>query len=257
MAAGGKPQGANFNLGSRVRTPAGPPEIPKSSTALEADRGRGSREPWVEAALSVRATVDKKRNLQPGAATFVAGERCRSSLLKWVANMSKPESLKEVYTDEIKDLWSANDQMIKALSTLNEGVHDAKLKKHFAESLSGIGKHNETLKSLLEDAGEAVEKEHCKGMEGLCKEALKHGVAEAPDDGELKDIVVVTQYQRMCHYGITGFGSAAAIAKALGMKDHVTKLQGIVADIYGADELTSQMAEKLAKMAAKHAKTAS
>ena len=171
--------------------------------------------------------------------------------------MSTPTSLKEVYTDEIKDLWSANDQMVKTLSTLNEGVHDPKLKQHFSESLAGIGKHNETLKSLLQEAGEQVEKEHCKGMEGLCKEALKHGLKEAPEDGELKDIVIVNQYQRMCHYGITGFGSAAALANALGMKDHVTKLKGIVSDIYGADEVTSQMAEKLAKLAAKHAKMAS
>ncbi len=167
--------------------------------------------------------------------------------------MSAPESLKEVYTDEIKDLWSANDQMIKVLTTLNEGVHDAKLKKHLTESLGGIARHNETLMGLLKDAGEDVEKEHCKGMEGLCKEALKHGKAEAPEDAELKDIIIIGQYQRMCHYGITGFGSAKAIAKALGMKDHVAKLDSLVADVYGSDELSSQMGEKLAKAAAKHA----
>ncbi|MGI4940630.1 MAG: DUF892 family protein [Janthinobacterium lividum] len=167
--------------------------------------------------------------------------------------MSAPTSLKEVYTDEIKDLWSANDQMTKVLTTLNESVHDAKLKKHLTEALGGIGRHNETLMGLLKDAGVEVEKEHCKGMEGLCKEALKHGVKEAPEDGELKDIVIIGQYQRMCHYGITGFGSAKALAKALGMKEHVTKLEGIVGDIYGADELTSQMGEKLAKAAVKHA----
>ncbi len=169
--------------------------------------------------------------------------------------MSAPESLKEVYTDEIKDLWSANDQMIKALTKLNEGVHDAKLKKHLTESLAGIGKHNETLMGLLKDSGTEVEKEHCKGMEGLCKEALKHGVQEAPEDAELKDIVIIGQYQRMCHYGITGFGSAKAIAKALGMKDHLTKLEGIVGDIYGADVLSSQMGERLAKAASKHEKS--
>jgi ferritin-like metal-binding protein YciE len=171
--------------------------------------------------------------------------------------MATPTSLKEVYTDEIKDLWSANDQMVKALTTLSEGVHDPKLKSHFTESLAGIAKHNETLKGLLSDAGAEIEKEHCKGMEGLCREALKHGVAEAPEEGELKDIVIIGQYQRMCHYGITGFGSAAAIAQALGMKDHVTKLKGIVSDIYGADEMTSQMGEKMAKLAAKHEKAAS
>ena len=170
--------------------------------------------------------------------------------------MSTPDTLKDIYTDEIKDLWSANDQMIKALGKLTEGVHDKKLKEHMTGSVAGIQKHNETLKALLKDAGAEAETEHCKGMEGLCREALKHGVQEAPEDGELRDIVVIGQYQRMCHYGITGFGSAAAIAKALGMKDHVTKLQAIVADIYGADELTSQMGEKAAKLAAKHAKAA-
>ena len=170
--------------------------------------------------------------------------------------MSAPNSLKEVYTDEIKDLWSANDQMVRALKTLNEGVHDSKLKKFLTSSIEGIGRHNETLKSLLEDAGEAVEKEHCKGMEGLCKEALKHGVQEAPENEELKDIAIISQYQRMCHYGITGFGSAKAYAKALGMKDHVTKLDTIVSDIYGSDEMASQMSEKVAKLAAKHEKAA-
>ena len=170
--------------------------------------------------------------------------------------MSAPDSLKEVYTDEIKDLWSANDQMHKVLGQLTEGVHDAKLKKHLTESAAGIEKHNETLKELLKNAGTEVEKEHCKGMEGLVREAVKHGIKEAPEDGELRDIVIIGQYQRMCHYGITGFGSAAAVAKALGMKEDATKLQGIVADIYGADELSSQMGEKLAKLAARHQKAA-
>ena len=170
--------------------------------------------------------------------------------------MSAPTSLKEVYTDEIKDLWSANDQMIRALQTMTEGVHDPKLKKFLTDSVGGIQTHNETLKELLESAGAEVEKEHCKGMEGLAKEALKHGVKEAPENEDLRDIVVIGQYQRMCHYGITGFGSAKAIAKALGMKDHVAKLDKIVSDIYGSDEMSSQMGEKAAKVAAKHEKTA-
>ncbi len=170
--------------------------------------------------------------------------------------MSTPDSLKEVYTDEIKDLWSANDQMIRAVRTLTEGAHDPKLKKHLTGSIDGIQKHNEVLKELLQSADAEVSKEHCKGMEGLCAEALKHGKEEAPENEDLRDIVIITQYQRMCHYGITGFGSVKAIAKALAMKDHVTKLEGIVSDIYGADELTSQMGEKLAKVAAKHEKAA-
>ena len=165
--------------------------------------------------------------------------------------MSAPETLKDVYADEQMDLWSANDQMTQALKVMVEKVHDPKLKKEFETSIGGIDKHAETIRSLLDDAGEEVKKEHCKGMEGLVKEALKHTIKEAPSDGELADIVIVSQYQRMCHYGIAGFGSAAAYAAALKKTDHVSKLKGIVADIYKADEFASRLSEKAAKIAPK------
>ena len=170
--------------------------------------------------------------------------------------MPAPDSLKEVYSDEMKDLWSANDQMGRAITTIAAKAHDPKLKQLLEESVGDINPHSETLKSLLEEAGGEVEKEHCKGMEGLVKEALKHGVKEAPEDGDLEDIAIIAQYQRMSHYGIAGFGSAAAYARALGMKQHETKLKAIVSDIYKADEMTSQMGEKAAKLAAKHEKSA-
>ncbi len=166
--------------------------------------------------------------------------------------MSAPESLKEVYIDELKDLWSANDQMTKAIRTLSAKVHDKKLKELFEGSYTGIENHTSTLKSLLEAAGGEVEKEHCKGMEGLVKEALKHGLKEAPEDVDLLDIVLIAQYQRMSHYGVTGFGTAAAYASALGLKEDAKHLKTIVAEIYQADEVTSKQAERLAKLTAKH-----
>lgn len=165
--------------------------------------------------------------------------------------MSAPESLKDIYADEMKDLWSANDQMIPVVKLMAEKAHDPKLKKTLENSTIGIAKHVDVLKTLLTDADEEVEKEHCKGMEGLVKEALKHTTKEAPKDGDLLDIVIVAQYQRMCHYGIAGFGCATAYAEALGMKDHVTKLKAIVADIYKADEYASKLVEKTATAASK------
>ena len=88
-------------------------------------------------------------------------------------------------------------------------------------------------------------------MEGLVKEALKHSVKEAPENGDLRDLVMIAQYQRMSHYGITGFGTATAYATALGMKDHVTKLKSIVSDIYKADEYATKLGEKAARVAPK------
>lgn len=164
--------------------------------------------------------------------------------------MSAPDTMKDVYTDEMKDLWSANDQMTRAVKTMSSKAHDPKLKQLLEESVSGIQKHSETLKSLLQEEDE-VEQEHCKGMEGLVKEALKHTTKEAPDNGELLDVTIIAQYQRMSHYGLAGFGSAAAYAKALGHEDHVAKLKEIVADIYKSDKYASKLSEKLAQVAPK------
>ena len=109
--------------------------------------------------------------------------------------MSTPESLKDIYADEIKDLWSANDQMARAVKAMAGRVHDTKLKQMLESSHEGINKHAETLKGLLEKADEEVKPEKCQGMAGLASEAEKHTSKEAPKDGELLDIVVLSQYQ--------------------------------------------------------------
>jgi ferritin-like metal-binding protein YciE len=77
-------------------------------------------------------------------------------------------------------------------------------------------------------------------MEGLVNEASKHITNEAPKGGELLDIMIISQYQRMSHYSLAGFCTAAAYAKALGMKDHVTKLTQIAAEIYKGDEYATR-----------------
>lgn len=165
--------------------------------------------------------------------------------------MSAPHNLKELYADEMKDLWSANDQMTKAVKQMAEKAHDPKLKASLTASITGITKHAETLRSLISEVDGEVKKEHCKGMEGLVAEALKHTTKEAPSDGELLDIEIIAQYQRMSHYGIAGFGSAAAYAQALGKKEHVSKLKSIVSDIYKGDDYASKLSDHLTRHAAK------
>jgi ferritin-like metal-binding protein YciE len=64
------------------------------------------------------------------------------------------------------------------------------------------------------------------------------------------DLAMIAQYQRMSHYGIAGFRMAAAYSSALGLRDGVTKLKGVVADIYKADEYTSQLAKRAERAAA-------
>lgn len=164
--------------------------------------------------------------------------------------MSAPSSLKEVYLGEMQDLWSANDQMVKATQQLIGQASDQKLKRMLEVSLGGIQKHTDVLKSLIQACGGETKPEHCKGMEGLVSEALKHGVKEAPSDGKLRDVQIIAQYQRMSHYGLAGFGSAAAYAKALGRTDDAAKLKQAVDEIYKGDEIASQLAETVEQSAA-------
>jgi len=153
-------------------------------------------------------------------------------------------NLDELYADEMKDLWSANDQMAKALGKIAPVASNAKLKEMLATSQDGIAKHTALLKDLIAERGEEVKKEHCKGMEGLVAEALKHTLEEAPASGPVRDAAIIAQYQRMTHYGITGFGTVAAFAKALKLDDHHGKLEAAVADMHRGDDLMSELAEE-------------
>ena len=157
--------------------------------------------------------------------------------------MSTPEDLKDVYADELKDLWSANDQMQKVLKKITAKASDATLKEMLTKSQDGISKHTDMLKELIAGQDEKVSKEHCKGMEGLVAEATKHVLEEGPEKGPVLDVLIIAQYQRMTHYGIAGFGTAAAYAKALGLKDDNKALREATKEIYGGDEFMTKLAE--------------
>lgn len=154
--------------------------------------------------------------------------------------MSTPEEL-DLYVDELKDLWSANDQMKRLLKKVASEAKDADLREMLQTSHDGIEQHTAILKELIEGQDEKVSKEHCKGVEGLVSEATKHIVEEGPEKGPLLDAVIIAQYQRMSHYGIAGFGTAAAYAKALGLKDDAKKLSAATKEIYGSDKYSSKL----------------
>jgi ferritin-like metal-binding protein YciE len=170
--------------------------------------------------------------------------------------MSTPETLKDVYIEELRDLWSANDQMAEILTDLAGHAANAKLKSMLQKSASGVAKHTDVLKGLVEASGGKVAKDHCKGMEGLVKEAKKHALDEKLEDGDVRDVIIISQYQRMSHYGIAGFGAAAAFAKALRLADDETKLQAAVGEIHQADDAASHLAERAVNLAAKRGATA-
>jgi ferritin-like metal-binding protein YciE len=165
--------------------------------------------------------------------------------------MSTPENLNDLYTGELQDLWSANDQMAKALKKITSKASDPALKDMLTKSQLGIADHTDMLKELLSESDEKVKKEHCKGMEGLVAEAIKHTTEEAPEKGPVLDAVIIAQYQRMSHYGIAGFGTAASYAGTLGLKKAVKALDKATKDIYGSDEYMTKLAEMTVNIGAK------
>lgn len=167
--------------------------------------------------------------------------------------MSTPDDLTDVYVDELKDLWSANDQMLKALKKVTAKASDTALKSMLTKSHEGITRHTAVIKELIAGQKEKVSKEHCKGMAGLVAEATKHVLEEGPKKGPLLDVLIIAQYQRMTHYGIAGFGTAAAYAKALRLKDDSKKLREATKEIYGGDEYMTKLAESSVNLKAEDA----
>jgi ferritin-like metal-binding protein YciE len=161
--------------------------------------------------------------------------------------MAPPSSLKDVYIEELSDLVSANVQMQKIMPEMAQQASDQRLKDLLQKSVTGIGQHTETIRQLLQAQGGG--REDCKGMEGLVEEVRRHAlnIQTRPD---LRDTQIIAAYQRMSHYGVAGFGTAAAYANALGLQEDTAKLKQIVSDIYQADEYTTELALRAERAAA-------
>lgn len=156
-----------------------------------------------------------------------------------------PRDLKALYTADMRDLWSANDQMQRIVRAFSAKATDPRIKELFEQSVSGIGKHTATLRAMTD----AESGSPCSGMQGLVEEATRHAL-DSDLRPELRDIEMIAQYQRMSHYGIAGFGTVAAYAQALGMSKEAEELKSIVSNIYKSDGFSSSLAEAAQKMAA-------
>lgn len=163
--------------------------------------------------------------------------------------MSAPKNLTGCYIHELQDNRSANEQMEKVVRKMADATDDSSLADKLRTSADGIADSTATVKQLLSDCG-ISEKEHCKGMEGLVKEATKHVLEADIEDADVRDVALISQYQRMSHYGICGFGTAKAYAEALGKSDHVAKLDELTANCYEADEKMTDLAERCANLRA-------
>jgi len=151
------------------------------------------------------------------------------------------KTLEDLFEHQLKDLYSAETQLIQALPKMAKSATDPKLKKAFEDHLKETEGHKKRLEEVCDELGIDPEGEKCKGMEGLIKEA--EGFIKEKKDEDVNNAGLIAEAQRAEHYEISGYGTAVRYAKELGHKSVAAKLQKTLDEEYGADEKLNDMAE--------------
>jgi ferritin-like metal-binding protein YciE len=130
--------------------------------------------------------------------------------------------LNDVLLNELRDMYSAENQLVKALPKLAKGAKDAKLKELFTKHLEETKGQVERLKQVFGHLGEKPTGEHCNGMEGIVEEGKD--ALEKDEEGASFDCGLIGAALRTEHYEIAGYQATIAMAKTLGMQDVIDLL---------------------------------
>lgn len=125
--------------------------------------------------------------------------------------------LREVMLEELRDLYSAENQLVKALPKLAKAAQDEDLQQSFSEHLEETTGQVERLKEVFSLLEEKPTGKHCKGMEGLIEEG-KEAIDEE-EEGEAYDIGLIGAAARVEHYEIAGYTAVIAMLKGLGLEE--------------------------------------
>ena len=126
-------------------------------------------------------------------------------------------SLQDVFIQELRDLYSAENQLVKALPRMAKATKTASLKSAFATHAEETKGQVERLKQAFQILGKKPTGQHCNGMEGVVKEGKE--AIESDEETSVKDVELIGAGLRVEHYEIAGYTAAIAIAKALGQKE--------------------------------------
>lgn len=138
----------------------------------------------------------------------------------------KLETLQDLYIHELKDLYSAEKQLVKALPKMAKAATNKKLADGFKKHLEETKGHADLVEELLKSHGETTRGPKCQGMEGLLKEGEDMIEEDAEDD--VRDAGLISAAQRVEHYEIAGYGTARTYAEILGDKKGTKILQKIL-----------------------------
>lgn len=155
----------------------------------------------------------------------------------------KMKTLRDLYVEELRDLYSAEKKLTKALPKMAKAATSPELKAAFTEHLQQTKGHVQRLETIFEQIGKKATGKTCRAMEGLIIEG-EELIDEEPEPTVL-DAGLISAAQRVEHYEIAGYGSVRTYARALGEQDAARLLQETLDEETETDKKLTALAETL------------
>lgn len=156
----------------------------------------------------------------------------------------KENALKELYIDELRDIYSAENQLTKALPKMAKAATSDDLRSGFEEHLKQTEGHVQRLEQIFKNLGEKPAGKKCKGMEGLVAEG-KEMIEEEDLEGEALDAGLISAAQRVEHYEIAAYGCVRTYANLLGENAAAKLLEATLKEEKETDQKLTSLAEKI------------
>jgi ferritin-like metal-binding protein YciE len=158
-------------------------------------------------------------------------------------------ALRDVLIDELRDMYSAENQLVKALPKLAKGAKNATLKQLFSDHLEETKGQVERLKQVFELLEKKPTGQHCNGMEGVIEEGKD--ALEKEEEGASFDSGLVGAALRTEHYEIAGYEACIAMSKTLGLGDVVALLTANLGEELAAAKKITAAAQPILKESAR------
>jgi ferritin-like metal-binding protein YciE len=153
------------------------------------------------------------------------------------------ENLTKLYVDELKDLFSAENQVLKALPKMAKAASSDELQTGFEEHLGQTRGHVQRLEEIFKSLDESPTGKKCVGMEGLVKEGSE--VMEEGFEHAVLDAGLIGAARRVEHYEMAAYGAALEIARVLGQTKHASLLEKTLAEEKQTDEKLANLAKEI------------
>jgi ferritin-like metal-binding protein YciE len=155
----------------------------------------------------------------------------------------KPNSLQELYLDQLKDLYDAEHQIIKALPDMIEVASSPDLREALTEHLEITKTQASRLEQIFNSLGEKAKGEKCKGIQGVIEEGSD--LIDDIEDADVRDAAIIASAQRVEHYEMAGYGTARTYATLLGQDEAGELLQKTLDEEKEADSNLTALAGEI------------